>query len=161
MSHDTARSDARPMAAPPGGVMTREVGAVTGDLEVWLDAARPGVVRVRYAGALEEYTVVGTAPGATIDDVVARLSRDPGPDPDGNPASTDLTAAPPAVETAEPQPDEPATPSTPAADPRRPEPAAESEPPTEPRTEPADEARPGGPRRARRRGGREGRRDVG
>lgn len=78
--------------APPGGVMTREAGAVTGDLEAWLDERHPGTVRVRYAGATEAYTVSGSAPGLTLDEAVARLSTDPGLDADQNPASTSLEA---------------------------------------------------------------------
>ena len=79
-----------PITAPPGGVMTREVGAVTGDLEVWLDETRPGRVLVRYVGAEDVYTVVGSAKGLTLGEVAARLAVDPGVDADGNPVASSL-----------------------------------------------------------------------
>ncbi len=47
--------------APRGGVMTREVGVISGELEL-LTAAEPDgtlVLRIRYAGAAEWYTVDG------------------------------------------------------------------------------------------------------
>jgi hypothetical protein len=49
------------VTAPPGGVMTDEVGVVTGELELRTACADDGVVsvHVRYAGALDWYTVVG------------------------------------------------------------------------------------------------------
>jgi hypothetical protein len=45
-----------------GGVMTDEVGVVTGDLEIATRLLNAGVfdVRVRYAGAEEWYTVAGS-----------------------------------------------------------------------------------------------------
>jgi hypothetical protein len=45
--------------ARPGGVWTDEVGVVTGELELHTTCTDDGVVtiRVRYAGALEWYTV--------------------------------------------------------------------------------------------------------
>lgn len=47
--------------APPGGLMTKEVGVVTGELELHTDAAADGtlLIRVRYAKADEWYTVDG------------------------------------------------------------------------------------------------------
>jgi hypothetical protein len=47
--------------APRGGVMTLEVGVVTGDLELHTSAADDGTLtmRIRYAGADEWYTVEG------------------------------------------------------------------------------------------------------
>ncbi|WP_129841921.1 hypothetical protein [Streptomyces sp. RFCAC02] len=47
--------------APKGGVMTSEVGVITGELELHTDADADGVLtlRVRYAGADEWYTVDG------------------------------------------------------------------------------------------------------
>ena len=51
-----------PLVAPPGGVMTDEVGAITGELELCRECAEDGLVSVlvRYAGALDWYTVTGT-----------------------------------------------------------------------------------------------------
>jgi hypothetical protein len=44
------------MTAPPGGVMTDEVGVITGDLELATECADGDVtVWVRYAGAAEWY----------------------------------------------------------------------------------------------------------
>ncbi|TDC77565.1 hypothetical protein [Streptomyces hainanensis] len=47
--------------APRGGVMTREVGVITGELELHTGAADDGTLtlRVRYAGAAEWYTIDG------------------------------------------------------------------------------------------------------
>ncbi|WP_049577053.1 hypothetical protein [Streptomyces sp. SBT349] len=47
--------------APRGGVMTEEVGVITGELELHTDAGADGelVMRVRYAGADEWYTPGG------------------------------------------------------------------------------------------------------
>jgi len=55
--------------APPGGVMTDEVGTVTGDLtlEPQHSAAGDVILRVQYTGADEWYTVSG-----------AHLKVDPG-----------------------------------------------------------------------------------
>ncbi len=50
-----------PLVAGPGGVMTEEVGVVTGDLELRTTVDSSGVVtaKVRYAGADEWYRVRG------------------------------------------------------------------------------------------------------
>ncbi|HEV7647569.1 MAG TPA: hypothetical protein VGP26_05350 [Actinophytocola sp.] len=50
-----------PLVAGQGGVMTEEVGAVTGDLELRTTVDSSGVVtaKVRYAGADEWYRVRG------------------------------------------------------------------------------------------------------
>ncbi|MDT0319442.1 hypothetical protein [Streptomyces millisiae] len=47
--------------APRGGVMTSEVGVITGELELHTGAADDGTLtlRVRYAGAAEWYTIDG------------------------------------------------------------------------------------------------------
>lgn len=47
--------------APRGGVMTKEVGVITGELELHTTAAPDGTLtlRVRYAGAAEWYTLDG------------------------------------------------------------------------------------------------------
>ena len=48
-------------ASTTGGVMTREAGAVTGDLEISTHAEGDAIsVSVRYAGAEEWYTVEGS-----------------------------------------------------------------------------------------------------
>ncbi|MDT0347259.1 hypothetical protein [Streptomyces litchfieldiae] len=49
------------LTAPPGGLMTKEVGVVTGELELHTDADADGdlTMRIRYAGADEWYTVDG------------------------------------------------------------------------------------------------------
>ncbi|RKN05261.1 hypothetical protein [Streptomyces radicis] len=47
--------------APKGGVMTKEVGVITGELELCTGAEADGelTMRVRYAGAAEWYTLDG------------------------------------------------------------------------------------------------------
>ncbi|WP_052848678.1 hypothetical protein [Streptomyces avicenniae] len=47
--------------APRGGVMTKEVGVITGELELHTGADEQGTLtmRIRYAGADEWYTVDG------------------------------------------------------------------------------------------------------
>ena len=72
---------------PPGGVMTTEVGAITGSVEVWLAGNR---VRIAYTGALDSYTVAGSRRGRSLTQVVALLTRDPGTDAAGNPLATSL-----------------------------------------------------------------------
>ncbi|MDQ3631056.1 MAG: hypothetical protein M3417_07275 [Actinomycetota bacterium] len=51
-----------PLVAPPGGVMTDEVGVITGELELRSTCTEGGAlnVLVRYAGALDWYQVTGT-----------------------------------------------------------------------------------------------------
>jgi hypothetical protein len=71
---------------PPGGVMTKEVGAITGPVEAWID---DGTVLIRYVGALDSYTV-GAASGRSISDLVAILASDPGIDQWGNPIAAAL-----------------------------------------------------------------------
>jgi hypothetical protein len=66
------------VTAGPGGVMTDEVGVVTGDLTVRSEAAEDGSVRsmVAYQGALDWYTVTGgptTLGTEDLDTVHARL----------------------------------------------------------------------------------------
>jgi len=52
-----------PVVAGPGGVMTDEVGVVTGEVELRTTCAADGTLEatVRYAGALDWYHVTGTA----------------------------------------------------------------------------------------------------
>jgi hypothetical protein len=55
-------SDRHTVFSPPrGGVMTKEVGVITGELELHTTADADGTLtlRVRYAGAAEWYTVPG------------------------------------------------------------------------------------------------------
>jgi len=78
----------RSFTTPPGGVMTREVGAITGPVEVWVDA---GTVLIRYVGALDTYTL-GDARDLSIDEVVAILGTDQGIDQYGNPRTGGLSA---------------------------------------------------------------------
>ncbi|KOV75540.1 hypothetical protein ADL03_44775 [Nocardia sp. NRRL S-836] len=49
--------------AGPGGVMTDEVGVVTGDLELCTELSEDGklIARVRYEGAEEWYAITGAA----------------------------------------------------------------------------------------------------
>ena len=73
------------IVARSGGVMTDEVGAVTGELTLRTEVDADGVVvqRVQYRGADEWYLVTGSrttlADGRTLDDIhneaVAQLSR--------------------------------------------------------------------------------------
>lgn len=53
-------SPRRRFTTPTGGITTKEVGAITGDVEAWLDGDR---LRITYVGAEEAYTVVGTRAG--------------------------------------------------------------------------------------------------
>lgn len=85
------RPDSRTLHTPPGGILTREVGAITGEVEVALVwAGTYTVAEVRYAGADEWYTVTGDANSLTISEVVKRLADDPGLDADGNPKASQL-----------------------------------------------------------------------
>lgn len=76
---------------PLGGIMTREVGAITGPVEVWIDPAHADTALIRYDGAEDVYTITGTTNGRSFDDIVTILTTDPGVDADGNPRTTDLT----------------------------------------------------------------------
>lgn len=71
--------------------MTREVGTIRGELEAWIDPAKPDAVRIRYVGAEDVYTVKGKPGDRTLEQVVEHLTTDPGLDEDENPAHTDLT----------------------------------------------------------------------
>lgn len=87
-SHD--QTPRRTITTPPGGIMTREVGAITGQVDVWIDAARPTRLRIAYTGATDIYTVVGTTHNDDLDALIALLTTDPGVDADGNPLATHL-----------------------------------------------------------------------
>jgi hypothetical protein len=89
-------------ASTAGGVMTDEVGAVTGDLEVSTSLAGDDLrVFVRYAGAEEWYTVsgsplraqAGTSHAGLHQRVVERLTM-PGAVADGNEEATSLRDPP-------------------------------------------------------------------
>lgn len=84
----TEPSDSRFFTTPPGGVMTDEVGAITGPVELWIDGE---TIVVRYAGALDRYTVGTDAHERDIDDIVRELTTDPGVDDDGNPRAVSLS----------------------------------------------------------------------
>lgn len=71
----------------PGGVMTDEVGAITGTLEVWLEGEK---ARIRYQGALDVYTIAGLTAGRSLAEVLEVLTTDPGPDEFGNAKTVDL-----------------------------------------------------------------------
>lgn len=73
---------------PPGGVMTREVGAITGDVELtYYPEQRTGMINS--VGAREQYVVAGHAPnGWTEADAVGWLQADLGVDEAGNAVAT-------------------------------------------------------------------------
>lgn len=73
---------------PPGGIMTDDVGVITGPVEARIDG---DVVRIRYEGAAEDYTVSGSVAGRTPDEVWALLTTDPGVDEYDNPQHVDLS----------------------------------------------------------------------
>lgn len=73
--------------APPGGIMTDDVGVITGPVEARIDG---DLVRIRYEGASEEYTVTGTVGERTPDEVWEQLTTDPGVDEYDNPKHVDL-----------------------------------------------------------------------
>ena len=75
------------LTAGPGGVMTDEVGVVTGDLTVRTEAGEDGSVRsmVAYQGALDWYTITDGPTSLGPDDldtvhtrVVERVTRGDG-----------------------------------------------------------------------------------
>jgi hypothetical protein len=83
--------------SPPGGVMTRRVGAVTGPLILRLCGKHDGKahVQIAYEGTDEFYEVTGsplTARAHLALDAAARLQLDPGVDENGNPRASDLRA---------------------------------------------------------------------
>lgn len=88
-----------------GGLMTDEVGAVTGDLEIATRLLDPGLlgVYVRYAGAEEWYTVTGSPLSfdehSSLDELHERVVKyltTPGPVVDGNEEPRSLQGLPPA-----------------------------------------------------------------
>ncbi len=73
--------------APPGGIMTDDVGVITGPVEARIDG---DLVRIRYEGAAEEYTVTGAVGERTPGEVWEQLTTDPGVDEYDNPKHVDL-----------------------------------------------------------------------
>ena len=70
--------------------MTREVGAITGDVEIWIGPTHPDQLAIRYTGALDTYAVVGALAGRDLDHAAEALTFDPGTDDTGNPLPVDL-----------------------------------------------------------------------
>ena len=90
------------IASTTGGIMTKEVGAVTGNLEIATRPTNTGTIEVtvRYAGASEWYAVEGSPiePSGSGDPskldglherIVEHLTR-PGPTVEGNEAPASL-----------------------------------------------------------------------
>ncbi|GAA1610054.1 hypothetical protein GCM10009679_12550 [Saccharothrix algeriensis] len=65
------------IVAGPGGVMTDEVGVVTGELTLATELGGDGTARLRvqYLGAEEWYTVTGATVPVTSPDQAASLHR--------------------------------------------------------------------------------------
>lgn len=82
------------VTAPPGGVLARSVGAMTGELVVeTVPSARGLVVKVGYRGSPDRHHVVGSPwRGGSHPEAIRILATDPGPDDDGNPAASRLPA---------------------------------------------------------------------
>lgn len=83
---------------PPGGIMTKEVGAITGPVTLIVDQRPDGTtqVRVAYQGAQEDYRVEGSPlPGAvSVEEVLSRLNLSvtaKAVGPDDNPPAASLT----------------------------------------------------------------------
>lgn len=103
----SAREDERrsTIHSTVGGVMTDDVGAVTGDLEIATHLLDAGLldVRARYAGAEEWYTVTGSPlspgdryPTADLHERVVEYLTTPGPIVGGNEEPTSLQEFTPA-----------------------------------------------------------------
>jgi hypothetical protein len=95
MNSEASRNTTFP--STPGGVMTDEAGAITGDLEVETRIEESGAVavRVRYAGANEWYTVTGSpvaldASEADLHEQIVGRLRTPGPLVGGNEEAVSL-----------------------------------------------------------------------
>lgn len=95
---DGSSSQESQIVAPPGGIMTNDVGVVTGDVVVRTSAAATdagdGVaVTLSYIGSTDVYTVSGsplTQP-TSHNTVLDHLATDRGVGPDGNHLFNDLT----------------------------------------------------------------------
>lgn len=78
---------------PPGGIMTVEVGAITGPVTLHVTADGDTTrVRVRYQGADEDYEVTGSPLEGVVDadKVAKRLSTPPATIEGGNPPAVSL-----------------------------------------------------------------------
>ncbi len=85
------------ITAPRGGVMTNDVGVVSGDLTIETALGDDGTqVIAVYVGSTDRYTVSGSPVASQLshEEVVAHLTKDRGIGPDGNPQFTDLTDLP-------------------------------------------------------------------
>lgn len=80
---------------PTGGVMTEEVGAITGLVVITTSPSDHGGldVTIAYKGARDTYSVVGSPTHAGIrhNQVIDHLTSDQGTTNSGNPAPADLT----------------------------------------------------------------------
>ena len=72
---------------PPGGIMTREAGAISGPVELQMRGRR---TFIRYQQADEWYRVAGRIGRQTRSQAITKLATDPGTDPNGNPIPTML-----------------------------------------------------------------------
>lgn len=99
---DGAAGQESQIVAPPGGIMTNDVGVVTGDIVVRTTPVGEGTaagtaartaVTVSYVGSTDVYTVSGSPLTQPIDHgaVVDHLATDRGVGDDGNHRFTDLT----------------------------------------------------------------------
>lgn len=95
---DGAAGQESQIVAPPGGIMTNDVGVVTGDVVVRTTPVAEGTaagtaVTVSYVGSTDVYTVSGSPLTQPIDHgaVVDHLATDRGVGDDGNHRFTDLT----------------------------------------------------------------------
>lgn len=82
-----AQPSSQEIATPAGGIMTDEVGVITGDLEVRIEGDK---AKIKYVGAAEEYTVSGDVDGRTLSEVVEVLVKDRGVDEFDNPVPGSL-----------------------------------------------------------------------
>jgi hypothetical protein len=85
----------RSIETPPGGIMTDQAGAITGEVTVRVRGQRDTrvYVDVAYAGSDEFYTVTGSPLAAhahLAQEIVDHLASDPGQDGNGNARSRDL-----------------------------------------------------------------------
>lgn len=82
--------DALLFETPLGGIMTKEVGTISGPVELFI---KNDAVRIRYEGALDIYTVSGTRNGRSLQEIAKILTIDPGIDEYGNPKYTHLRSS--------------------------------------------------------------------
>lgn len=73
---------------PLGGIMTDDVGVITGPVVARIDG---DLVRIAYEGAAEEYTVTGKVGDRSPEQVWEALTTDPGVDEYDNPRHVDLS----------------------------------------------------------------------